>query len=307
MSQSHLIVVSVIIPVYNDSTRLKLCLEALENQTFPSESYEVIVVDNRSSEPVEPVVAAFAHAHYAFEEQQSSYAARNRGLQVARSSVLAFTDSDCLPNPDWIEQGVNLLRSVEGVGLIGGRVDLFTQKPNAPNWVEAYEIAVIFRQKNYVEQRNFAVTANVFTTRAVIDAVGVFDGTRISGGDYEWGRRVAAAGYRLVYGDTVVVRHPARSTFAELRKRSQRLTESAYNTRRHHKRKRWMLFLRLVRGYLPPITLLRLFFRPELPDLRQRTKAFLVSIYVHYYRGWYFSQLVMRDRRNVTTQPEPPA
>ena len=49
--------VSVIIPVYNDPERLKTCLQALEEQTYPKSAYEVIVVDNGSDESIEPLVA----------------------------------------------------------------------------------------------------------------------------------------------------------------------------------------------------------------------------------------------------------
>jgi len=52
--------VSVIIPVYNDSIRLRTCLQALEEQTYPKSAYEVIVVDNGSDESIEPIFAEFS-------------------------------------------------------------------------------------------------------------------------------------------------------------------------------------------------------------------------------------------------------
>jgi len=54
--------VSVIIPVYNDPIRLKTCLQALEEQTYPQNAYEIIVVDNGSDESIEPIVAEFSQA-----------------------------------------------------------------------------------------------------------------------------------------------------------------------------------------------------------------------------------------------------
>ena len=95
--------VSVVIPVYNDSVRLKTCLQALEAQTYPKEVYEVIVVDNGSDESIEPVVAEFPQARASYETHPGSYAARNKGVSISRGEVLAFTDLDDILAPDWIE------------------------------------------------------------------------------------------------------------------------------------------------------------------------------------------------------------
>src|ERR1041385_8126335 len=102
--------VSVIIPVWNDPERLTKCLDALRKQTYPAHSYEIIVVDNGSAVPVDRVVASYGHARVVHEQRVGSYAARNSGLKVARGQVIAFTDADCLPAPDWIEKGVAHLK-----------------------------------------------------------------------------------------------------------------------------------------------------------------------------------------------------
>ena len=75
--------VSVIIPVYNDPIRLQTCLQALEDQTYPKSSYEVIVVDNGSDESIEPIVAEFSQAKATYKAQPGSYAASNKGISLA--------------------------------------------------------------------------------------------------------------------------------------------------------------------------------------------------------------------------------
>ena len=94
--------ISVIIPVYNDSQRLQLCLAALENQSYPKDSYEVIVIDNNSTDNVKKIVNNCSQAIYAFKKTKGSYAARNKGISLARGEVLAFTDSDCIPTHHWL-------------------------------------------------------------------------------------------------------------------------------------------------------------------------------------------------------------
>lgn len=128
--------VSVIIPVLDDPVRLALCLQALEDQTYAADRYEVIVVDNGSVSDLAPVVVAFAHAQLAVEPRRGSYAARNMGIGLARGEVLAFTDSDCIPQPDWLEAGVARLMGAAGCGLVGGRVAIFARDERRPSAAE---------------------------------------------------------------------------------------------------------------------------------------------------------------------------
>jgi glycosyltransferase involved in cell wall biosynthesis len=98
--------VSVIIPVLDDFERLTKCLRAIGEQTWPLVQLEVLVVDNGSTGDIASVVAPFPFVRLLHEAKPGSYCARNRALSDARGSILAFTDSDCLPDAVWIEQGV---------------------------------------------------------------------------------------------------------------------------------------------------------------------------------------------------------
>lgn len=222
--------VSAIIPVYNDSERLKFCLQALENQTYSKDCYEVIVVDNASEEDLKSVVSQFSQAKYAYEEQPGSYVARNQGISVAKGEIIAFTDADCIPDSDWIEKGVASLVNNPECGLVGGKIELFFKNPEKPTSVELFErIELNFSQKAKLEKYQFAMTANLFTFKSVIDKIGNFDSNLKSGGDRQWGQRVFTAGYKQVYADDARVAHPARHTFPELRKRLTRLVGGGFD------------------------------------------------------------------------------
>ncbi|MBZ0300603.1 MAG: glycosyltransferase [Anaerolineae bacterium] len=215
--------ISVIIPVRNEPAHLKNVLAALEAQTYPPDAYEVIVVDNASDIPLKDVAACFGHARLVYEARRGSYAARNRGIEVAQGDYLAFTDADCIPYPDWLEQGVRVLHQGEACGLVGGPIEMFAENPLAPTTAELFELLFAFQVKLYLEKRHYAPTANLFTTRATFEQVGLFDGSLQSNGDTEWGQRVHAHGCPQVYADTVVVRHPARQTVEELLKKHRRI------------------------------------------------------------------------------------
>jgi len=214
--------VSVIIPVLNDIVGLRQTLTALEQQTYPTHLYEVIVVDNGSTEDLSPVVSQFTQAKLTSESQPGSYIARNQGISIAQGEILAFTDSDCLPESNWIAQGVQQLLSVNNCGLVAGKINFYYQKHQQPTIVELYDSTTFLNQKKYVEQLHYAATANMFTTKAVMQRVGNFNAELKSGGDKEWGQRVYHHGYLLVYGADVCISHPARASLSEIARKINR-------------------------------------------------------------------------------------
>ena len=240
---------SVIVPVYNDAARLTLCLEALAVQDYPA--FEVIVVDNGSADDgVARVCEAFG-VTCVVEPKVGSYAARNRGASLAEGEVLAFTDADCIPEVQWLREGVTRFLETPRCGLVAGRIRVFAQDPARPTTVELFEVALAFPQKTHVENSRYGATANVFTSRAVFADVGPFNERLKSGGDKQWGQRVAAAGYALVYAHGACIRHPARRTFAELRKKARRTVGGLRDTDAG-----WTMAAMLLKEYLkPPVKL----------------------------------------------------
>ena len=221
MSADDLPLVSIIIPVYNQRPQLLECLRALERQTC-RHRFEVIVVDNNSREPIGDLTAPFPFARSVREAQAGSYAARNRGIEASRGTLVGFTDADCLPAPDWIERGAAAVGRLAGDGMIGGRIDLTSRDPAKPTAAELYDSVFAFPQERFVSW-GFAATANLFTTRATVDRVGRFDASLMSSGDMEWGQRLRACGFAQRYADDVRVSHPARSTLAELFRKVRRV------------------------------------------------------------------------------------
>lgn len=284
--------VSVIIPVFNDGEHLKICLAALQQQTYPRSDYEVIVVDNGSdqAEQIEAVVAPFAQAIVIQELTPGSYAARNRGIAQARGEIIAFTDADCVPAADWIEQGVKNLRQTPNCGLVVGRIDMVFQNADRLTWVEQYEQVMGFQQQAHLERYRYGSTANVFTFRQVIDRVGLFDASLKSNGDFEWGRRIYAHGYQQVYAADTCIAHPARHSFAQLYKRTVRLAGGIYDAQiqkcdtavQRHK-----FFVRSVLEDLasPVLTVAETVFNPDVKGVNQKILIYWINLFVRYVRA----------------------
>jgi GT2 family glycosyltransferase len=216
--------VSVVIPVYNDAGRLARCLAALDAQTWPKDRLEIVVVDNGSDdEPERRLGRRFPAVIWERELRPGSYAARNHGIEVSRGEILAFTDSDCVPGPRWIAEGVRALGQGPGIGLVGGGIRLFYAESHRRTAAELFEQWNAFRHEDQIRTYHFAVTANLFTRRSVMEAVGPFNADQKSGGDAEWGNRVHRAGYGLAYAPAARVGHPARRSLSELRKKTIRV------------------------------------------------------------------------------------
>jgi GT2 family glycosyltransferase len=227
--------VSVIIPVYDDYRRLATCLHRLEEQSYPSDLYEVVVIDNGTPRRRVPdIEASFEHVRAVREETPGSYAARNAGIDAASGEVFAFTDADCIPDSHWLERGVAALNRNPNCGLVGGRIDLFAFNEDEMTPAETWEMIDGFPQQKYIAKLNFAATANAFTRRRVIEDVGAFDSDFQSGGDREFGERIAAAGYQLVYADDVRILHPARRSMSSLLRKTVRTTRGDYKRMNKH-------------------------------------------------------------------------
>lgn len=211
--------VSVIIPVHNDGFRLSQCLAALQHQTYP---HEVIVVDNRSTEDIETICEQF-NVRYYYETQPGNNAARNRGILAATGDIIAITDADCLPDPNWLAAGINAILQTP---LIGGAIH-FTYQDKHPNVIEYADSLSYLRQQDYITQEHYAAGANLFIHRTVFEAVGYFDERLLNLGDKEFCQRAYAAGFAIAYCAEAAVHHPARASLKALLHKAQRQAKAS--------------------------------------------------------------------------------
>jgi glycosyltransferase involved in cell wall biosynthesis len=216
--------VSVVIPVRDDADGVQLCVAALADQTYPAERYEIVLVDDGSADPLRQSEVPAAAARVVHQARSGSYAARNAGIDQAAGEIIAFTDSDCVPKPDWLERACLAFTQNPDWQAIAGRVTILDRGVGATA-SERFERRYAFPQASYVEADHFGVTANLIVRRCALDRAGRFDGRLQSGGDWEWGQRARAAGVHMVYVDDVVVQHPARRTLGALLRKQRRVTQ----------------------------------------------------------------------------------
>ncbi len=103
--------ISVIVPVYNAAPYLPRCIDALLAQDIDSTTYEILMVDNGSTDASAAIAGRYPEVRLLREPKQGSYAARNRALRDATGELLAFTDADCAPEPNWLSELLVAFRS----------------------------------------------------------------------------------------------------------------------------------------------------------------------------------------------------
>ena len=214
----------MVVPHFHDLVRLDACLAALERQTYPRERFEIVVADNNSPEGAEAIAGVIAgRATLVVVTEKGAGPARNGGVAQAKGELLAFTDCDCVPEPQWLASGLEALARYD---IVGGDVRVFPDDLDHMTPVEAFDRVFGFDNALYIRSKGFSVTANLFCPRKVFDAVGGFRADMSE--DVEWSQRALKQGYTLGYAPKAIVQHPARRTWEELLHKWRRLNRESF-------------------------------------------------------------------------------
>jgi glycosyltransferase involved in cell wall biosynthesis len=212
--------VTIAIGTYNRARWLREALSFLTRQEYPLDRYEIVIVDNNSTDDTRAVVESFASApkppRYFFEPKQGSSHARNRAIAESKGELLCFTDDDVLGRTDWLPRLIAplLIPGNEQVGVAGGEVyPIFPD--GLPKWLEGQ-----FRPFGYrtdmgpLTGHQLPSTANVAIRRSLFEKLGCFrvDLGRMpnrltAGEDHDLMRRIQAAGYGFWFNPQADLQH----------------------------------------------------------------------------------------------------
>jgi GT2 family glycosyltransferase len=204
------LLVSVIVPVRNGPESLRVLVDALDRQTLPRDQFEVVIADDGSTELPEGVASEDGHVRVLPGPATNSYTARNRGVAASSGEILAFCDADCIPDPDWLERGIDALASGD---VVAGQIRFIV-----PEHRTTWTLIDMDTSKNHelLVPMGVAETANLFIRRRLFDAVGGFDGAVREHGDFDFVERCVQAGAALRYAEDALVWHPARTSAASI-------------------------------------------------------------------------------------------
>lgn len=211
--------VSVVVPAYNEAHELPECLHGLFSQSYPEEAFEVIVIDNGSTDGTREVIDRHPVRYKEETSIQSSYAARNAGIRAAQGEIIAFTDADCVPHSHWLSAGVEPFRD-PSVGGVAGRIisgpshNEVEEELSRRNWLA--ETATL--DHSFLP---YPQTANAFYRRSVFEAIGDFEETWVSGGDADLAWRMQLeTSLELAHEPRAVVEHRHRSDLSAIFRQS---------------------------------------------------------------------------------------
>lgn len=210
---------SVIVPTYRRPRQLARCLASLERQAYPANEYEVIVVDDAAMgvelAPITSAARPYA-CRLSSQHRRGAAAARNAGAELARGRLLAFTDDDCEPEPEWLAALERALRAEHDAALVGGRVvNALSDDPFACATHALVEfVSEAFNREpgraRLLTSNNLALAAAAFRELGGFDTA--FSGA--GGEDRELCLRWLHHGRRAVHCSEAIVRHAHQLTLA---------------------------------------------------------------------------------------------
>jgi GT2 family glycosyltransferase len=200
------------------------------------EWFEVFVVNNRAVEKTlwDSGLEEFKdtlNLRILHEFKTGSYAARNHGAMLAHGKILAFIDSDCIPEPGWLNAGVKILQRQGYRAVVGGRIKK-VGKGVKLNLIEKHEKLFTLNQRKNVISGQFAATANLIVYRDFFVQVGPFNSGLLASGDVEWGYRAREKGGQFFYSAEACITHPVVNSISEVIKRYRRKTGGYYKLRK---------------------------------------------------------------------------
>ncbi|MFQ5708771.1 MAG: glycosyltransferase [bacterium] len=199
--------ISVIIPSYNASATIPRCLQSLHEQQ-PDCEFEVIVVDS-SDDGTEKLIEKTYHAVKLVHlpEKTMPSRARNVGAAKATGEILAFTDSDCVPDRKWLE---NIAKNFgNGHEIVGGSV----QNGRPESWISRAEYYIEFREFSVNSPKReirFLPSCNFAIARSLFEHIGGFPDVRASE-DTLFAHKLAEQGHKIIFDPEVKIKHLNRN------------------------------------------------------------------------------------------------
>ncbi len=222
--------VSVVVPTYNRAAQLRRCLQSLESQSLEQDAYEVIVVDDGSTDDTEDVLVSFQargqmNLPYVEWGHLGPASARNEGAKHASEPILGFIDDDCIADENWLRNLRDSFRP-RGTGVVEGKV--IARGPVNP----LMHVVTNMEGGQYL-------TANIAYRRVVFKQMGGFDETfpHAMGEDYDLAWRTMQAGYNVAFSPDAIVWHPTSyESLSDSLRRIRMWASIIYLAQRHPRR-----------------------------------------------------------------------
>lgn len=197
--------VSIVIPAYNCEKTIEKCLRALEEQSY-DDNFEVIVVDDGSSDNTASIVKKHQKIKYLFEKNSGPAAARNKGWKNSKGKIIVFIDSDCVPEKSWLKEMLSDFKN-ENIGAVGGAYELTVNNYSRLSCLIGEEIKYRYRKiGNFTDAHgsySFAVR------RKILEKINGYNEYYpiATAEDWDLCYRIQDLGYKIVFNKNAKVGH----------------------------------------------------------------------------------------------------
>jgi glycosyltransferase involved in cell wall biosynthesis len=273
-----MILISVVIPVFNNNDQLVQCLKALEKQTLSNSKFEVIVVDNGSEVRLD-YISNKINLKIIDCQIPGSYFARNCGISKSIGDYIALTDSDCVPDKNWLKRIFFHLENNKQIDMISGDINYFFRSQK-PNLFELYNVVFGFDQKNLYKE-GASVTANLIVKKKLFNKIGMFKTNKFSGSDTEWTRKASKSNVNFIFASDVIIYHPARHTFEMLLSREKRIYGGDFKIKGFDKMNYFFQLITSLYPLRPPIRAIKRIITNRRVNLYQK---FCILLLLHILR-----------------------
>ena len=204
--------VSIIIPAFNEEKMIGQCLQSLLVLNYPKNKYEILVVDNNSTDATAKIIQKY-EVSYLKEKRPAPAAARNLGIKKAKGEIVAFMDADCVADKNWL---INLIKGFHPntkIAGVGGDIRALTPKNLIEKWADVF----LFNHK--FTKIPFLITGNCAYKTEVVKKVGLFNPSFRYGEDVDLSWRIFSLGYQFAYAPKAIVYHQVPKSLGQLLKK----------------------------------------------------------------------------------------
>lgn len=166
------ILISVVVPFRNAELHLDECINSLIAQTYPEDRYEIIMVDNNSTDRSAAIAGSYHRVKLLSESRLGAYAARNLAVRFAAGEIIAFTDATCVASSDWLER-IAMAMQPPGIAMVQGHRG-FANSSLGLSALSAYEREKAkFVYSGDDPRSYYACMANLATRKSVLEQLGL--------------------------------------------------------------------------------------------------------------------------------------
>lgn len=198
--------VSIVVPCFNSEKTIEKCINALLNQNYSCD-YEIVMVDDGSSDKTSEIIKKKKKIKYLFQKNSGPAKARNNGWKHTTGDIVVFTDSDCVPENDWLLEMVKPFDKIKNIGAVGGAYNKTIN--NDSKLANLIGEEIMFRYRNIGKYTDAHGSYCLAVKRDVLKTVNGFNESYpvATAEDWDLCYKIQKAGYKLYFNQKAKTGH----------------------------------------------------------------------------------------------------